>query len=104
MNPVIHFARGCDSWSSRRAEKTRAMAMSDPALPDYVLGRTPEEYARLEFQARIVRPYTERYFRAAGLAPGMRVLELGSGVGEVAVIAAEIVGPSGHVHGIDVDG
>jgi ubiquinone/menaquinone biosynthesis C-methylase UbiE len=72
-------------------------------LPDYVLGRTPEEYARLSLQARIVRPYTERYFRAAGLGPGMRVLELGSGVGEVAVIAADLVGADGHVHGVDVD-
>ncbi len=73
------------------------------ALPDYVLGRTREEYARLELQARIIRPYTERFFRAAGLAPGMRVLDLGSGVGDVAMLATEIVGPGGHVHGIDVD-
>ena len=54
-------------------------------------------------QARIIRPYTERYFRAAGLAPGMRVLELGSGVGDVSLIAAEIVGADGHVQGVDVD-
>jgi len=72
-------------------------------LPDYVLGRTREEYARLALQARIIRPYTARFFRAAGLAPGMRVLDLGSGVGDVAMLAAELVGPEGHVHGIDLD-
>jgi ubiquinone/menaquinone biosynthesis C-methylase UbiE len=72
-------------------------------LPDYVLGRTREEYARLALQARIIRPYTDRFFRAAGLAPGMRVLDLGSGVGDVAMLAADIVGPEGHVQGVDVD-
>jgi ubiquinone/menaquinone biosynthesis C-methylase UbiE len=34
----------------------------------------------------------------------MRVLELGCGIGEVSLIAARLVGPHGHVHGIDIDG
>ncbi len=55
------------------------------------------------FQARLLRPYTERFFRAAGIAPGMRVLDLGSGVGDVALLAADIVGPSGRVVGLDRD-
>jgi ubiquinone/menaquinone biosynthesis C-methylase UbiE len=54
-------------------------------------------------QARILRPYTEKFFRAAGLAPGMRVLEVGSGMGDVALLSADIVGPGGHVLGIDRD-
>ena len=40
-------------------------------------------------------PYTEKFFRAAGLAPGMRVLEVGSGMGDVALLSADIVGPGG---------
>ena len=72
-------------------------------ISEYVLGRSPEEYARLTLQARILRPHTERFFRAAGLAPGMRVLDLGCGMGDVAMLAADIVGPSGHVVGIDRD-
>ena len=70
---------------------------------DYVLGRSPEEYARLTLQARILRPVTEKFFRAAGLAPGMRVLDIGSGMGDVAMLAADIVGPSGQVVGVDRD-
>jgi SAM-dependent methyltransferase len=70
---------------------------------DYVLGQSPEEYARLTLQARILRPYTERYFRAAGMVQGMRVLDIGSGMGDVAMLAADIVGPGGHVLGVDRD-
>jgi ubiquinone/menaquinone biosynthesis C-methylase UbiE len=69
----------------------------------YVLGRSEREYDRLMFQARILRPYTEKYFRMAGLASGMRVLDLGSGMGDVALLAAEIVGPHGAVLGLDRD-
>ncbi len=54
-------------------------------------------------QGRILRPFTERYFRNAGLEPGMRVLDIGSGVGDVALLAADIVGPGGRVIGLDRD-
>jgi SAM-dependent methyltransferase len=37
----------------------------------------------------------------AGIAPGMRVLDLGSGAGDVALLAAEMVGPMGEVVGVD---
>lgn len=55
------------------------------------------------WQARAMRPYTEKFFRAAGIALGMRVLDLGSGVGDVALLAADIVGPGGRVVGLDRD-
>ena len=55
------------------------------------------------FQARLLRPYTDKFFRAAGIVPGMRVLDLGSGMGDVALLAADIVGPAGYVLGIDRD-
>src|SRR5262249_15552909 len=58
---------------------------------------------RLMLQARVLRPYTERYFRAAGLVPGMTVLDVGSGMGDVALLAADIVGPGGKVVGVDRD-
>ena len=41
--------------------------------------------------------------RAAGIAPGMRVLDLGTGIGHVATLVADLVGPQGSVVGIDSD-
>ena len=75
--------------------------MSIPS--NYVLGRSTYEQERLILQARILRPYTDRFFRAAGLKPGMRVLELGSGVGDVALLLGAIVGSGGRVLGLDRD-
>jgi SAM-dependent methyltransferase len=41
--------------------------------------------------------------RAAGCTTALRVLDVGCGVGEVARVVGEIVGPTGGVVGIDVD-
>jgi len=67
----------------------------------YILGHSEAEILRLQTQARILRPITERLLRSAGIRPGMRVLDLGSGAGDVAMLAAELVGSSGRVVGID---
>ncbi len=82
------------------------MSASDPAPndPTYALGRTADEHQRLQEQAALMRPLTERFFRAAGLATGMRVLDVGSGAGDVAFLLADIVGPTGKVVGVDMDG
>jgi len=69
--------------------------------PAYVLGHSQFELERLARQERLIGPATRRYFQAAGLAPGMRVLDVGSGTGVVAFLAAELVGPSGEVIGSD---
>jgi SAM-dependent methyltransferase len=45
---------------------------------------------------------TAAVLEAAHLRPGMRVLDLASGVGEPAIPLAEAVGPTGHVTGSDV--
>jgi SAM-dependent methyltransferase len=63
-------------------------------------GREAEQ-TRLERQAALFDPVTERVFQAAGIAPGMRVLDLGAGAGDVSMLAARIVGPAGHVVGIE---
>ena len=60
----------------------------------YVLGGTGHEHERLIRQARIFNPFTERLFRNAGVARGQRVLDIGSGVGDVAMLVAELVGPT----------
>jgi len=68
---------------------------------EYELGHSDWELKRLQTQARLVDPFTRRYFLEAGLAPGMRVLDIGSGGGDVALLAAAIVSESGEVVGID---
>ena len=70
---------------------------------DYALGSTDAEHERLIRQSARIAPLTERFFREAGIGPGYRVLDLGSGVGDVAILAARLVGPSGEVVGIERD-
>jgi SAM-dependent methyltransferase len=67
----------------------------------YALGSHAAELARLDSQAARIEPPTRLLLRAAGLAAGMRVLDIGSGLGHVARLAGEMVGPTGSVLGID---
>jgi SAM-dependent methyltransferase len=69
----------------------------------YALGSTEAEHERLIRQAAWLSAHTERLFREAGIGPGQRVQDLGSGVGDVSLIAARLVGPSGEVVGIERD-
>ncbi|MFC4056660.1 class I SAM-dependent methyltransferase [Actinomadura syzygii] len=67
----------------------------------YLLGHSALERRRLLIQASYVRPWTVRFLRRAGLREGMSVLDIGSGLGDVSFIAAEIVGPGGQVVGLE---
>jgi ubiquinone/menaquinone biosynthesis C-methylase UbiE len=70
---------------------------------DYQLGNTDAEHGRLIRQAGRLAPVTERFFREAGIRSGQRVLDLGSGVGDVAMLVAKLVGSSGEVVAIERD-
>src|SRR5262245_58873988 len=61
------------------------------------------EDERLIAQAQRFYPRTRRLLGQAGLRPGMRVLDLGSGSGNVARLAAELVGAEGTVVGFERD-
>lgn len=67
----------------------------------YVMGHSAQELDRLAEQANHVREQSEQLLRAAGLAPGMRVLDVGCGPGDLTIIAARMVGPRGEVVGLD---
>ena len=71
--------------------------------PTYVLGRSDIETTRLAQQAELLEPSMRRLFKEAGITTGMSVLDLGSGTGDVAMLAAEMVGPTGRVVGVDSD-
>jgi SAM-dependent methyltransferase len=68
---------------------------------DYQLGSGEDELARLELQGRALAPATRTIFAAAGIRSGMRVLDLGCGAGDVAFVAADLVGPDGYIVGVD---
>src|SRR5262249_24682856 len=70
-------------------------------MANYALGSTDAEHERLIWQAEWIAPFTERLFREAGIGPGQRVLDVGSGVGDVALLLARLVGPAGEVVGIE---
>ena len=70
-------------------------------ISNYILGWSDAEEERLIRQAMLLAPMTERLFREAGIGEGQRVLDIGSGIGDVSMIAARLVGPSGEVIGVE---
>ena len=68
---------------------------------EYVLGHRAEELARLDGQAKMLEPATRLALQLAGIGPGMRVVDLGTGTGEVALLVSELVGPDGSVLAVD---
>ncbi|MGY1495885.1 class I SAM-dependent methyltransferase [Streptomyces sp. QTS52] len=73
------------------------------AHTDYLMGSSDLEHRRLMLQGRILRPSTEQFLHLGGLRPGMSVLDLGSGMGDISMMAASMVGPRGRVLGLDRD-
>jgi ubiquinone/menaquinone biosynthesis C-methylase UbiE len=77
--------------------------LADKRHSDYHLGNTDAEHERLIRQAIRLAPVTERFFREAGIGSGQQVLDLGAGVGDVAMLVARLVGSSGKVVAIERD-
>jgi SAM-dependent methyltransferase len=74
---------------------------ASPGDAAYILGHDKAEQRRLLEQAEFLEPLTRRFLLDAGLASGMRVLDVGSGVGDVALLAGRLVGPAGRVVGVE---
>lgn len=90
--------------SEARAQRMGSVsAPSQPRDPVYMLERGEREAHRLTVQAAVYERATLHILQQAGIGPGRRVLDIGSGAGDVALLAARLVGPSGSVVGIDVD-
>lgn len=67
----------------------------------YILGHVDSELDRLIKQAHFYGDLTKHVLQLAGLKPGMRVLDIGCGAGDVSFLAAQFVGPKGTVIGAD---
>ena len=70
---------------------------------DYMFNYSESEIRRIKSQADILRPITQRLLISAGVQEGMRVLDIGCGAGDVTMMIANLVGPTGRVVGIDRD-
>jgi ubiquinone/menaquinone biosynthesis C-methylase UbiE len=70
-------------------------------LENYPLGYSEAEAKRLMEQGAMLEDLTADLLGRAGLAPGMRVLDVGCGFGDVSLLAARIVGAKGSVLGVD---
>ena len=68
---------------------------------DYALGYTEAELQRLIRQSEFYAEFTGDVLQRAGLGKGMRVLDVGCGPGDVSLLAARMVGPTGAVFAVD---
>ena len=73
--------------------------MADPS--NYALGYSEKEAKRLQWQAELSEDLLMDGLRRSGIEKGMRVLDLGSGVGDVAMGVARFIGPEGSVVGVE---
>lgn len=78
----------------------QGLRISNP-LVEYALGHSSRELDRLSFQGTVLAPYTRQFLTEAGLTAGMRVLDVGSGTGDVSFLARDLVGSNGFVLGVD---
>ena len=79
----------------------RILAYRLESADTYALGRSEADTGRLVRQHQIYSPITRQFLVTAGITRGMAVLDLGSGAGDVALLLADLVGPSGRVVGVD---
>ena len=77
--------------------------MAEPARQprEYALGHSPQELDRLSMQAKLLEPFTRHMFEQSGISAGMRVLDVGSGAGDVAFLLRQLVGTEGKIVGTD---
>ena len=92
-----------DGVPAESADARHPLAVGSAPGP-YALATGPAADYRLRILHDLYGPGTRRLLLEAGLRRGMRVADVGCGVGLVTALLAELIGPEGHVVGIDVSG
>ena len=87
-------------WLAGRHTGDSEECCVETGQPGYQLGHDTAELDRLNQQGRLLATATRVLLQAAGLAPGMRVLDLGTGSGDLAFVVTDIVGPAGGDPGV----
>ena len=98
---AITNGREQEARSPQRGDRGSCAGVGSTQPQPYSLGASDAEMARLDAQADSIAAATAVLLRSAGIAPGMRVLDLGTGLGHVAFQLTGLVGPAGSVLGID---
>jgi SAM-dependent methyltransferase len=70
---------------------------------DYLFAQAPDETKRLKRQSEFFHGFTSAFLEFANVTTGMKVLDVGTGIGDVAFLRAERVGPQGMVVGVDIN-
>lgn len=70
--------------------------------PKYLLAVGEADRLRLEILNKIYNPVALEFLKQSGLKPGMHVLEIGCGVGDMACELARAVQPNGKVTAVDI--
>jgi ubiquinone/menaquinone biosynthesis C-methylase UbiE len=74
------------------------------SMNEYLSSRHSDgDIKRLIFESEMLRPITSRMLSAVNVRPGMRVLDIGCGVGGLSRLTADLVGQDGVVIGVDPD-
>jgi SAM-dependent methyltransferase len=81
--------------------KSSILESPGPASAHYALATGEAAANRLRVLHSVYEPGTRRVLQQAGIQPGMRVADLGCGVGMVSELLGWMVGRKGHVVGID---
>lgn len=75
---------------------------SESASSAYALGDSDRALDRLGHLSRLYGEVTATWLDSLGLQPGMSVVDLGCGRGDMTLALAALVGPTGTVTGVDV--
>src|SRR5215469_9490342 len=87
-----------------RSKRGQNMSRLATETNPYVLGDTAGEHERLRRQSRLLDPITRHWLENISVRAGMRILDVGSGVGDVAMLLASLAGPTAEIIGVDRDG
>ncbi|MBV9227770.1 MAG: class I SAM-dependent methyltransferase [Chloroflexi bacterium] len=77
------------------------MDKNNHSASHYIFEHSAQEAEQLQQQAHLLFPATRQVLQKAGITTGMSVLDVGTGAGDVALLAADLVGPTGMVVGVD---